>query len=334
MSPTPKAQTEFSPTFAVNTRQMPAIFTIGETVFDIIFRDGQPVAGKAGGSMLNTAVSLGRCGLTVEMLTELGNDTVGEMVLGFLKENGVGTSSLQPTAGFKTPVSLAFLDGQGNAHYSFYKHYPPDRFLNPPSFPHKREPFGEPDVVLFGSFYSLDAAIRKEIVSFVKEAKRSGAIVIYDPNIRKNHLEAVKKLMPFVEENIALADITRGSDEDFENLFGLSDGEAVHARMKTVGSGYLIRTLGGRGAELFAGKTRLHIPAPEIDVVSTIGAGDSFNAGIIFGLVKKGVTAEGLINLGLDDWREIMQYGVRFAAEVCCGFDNYIDPDSGFRIPD
>ena len=139
--------------------------------------------------------------------------------------------------------------------------------------------------------------------------------------------------MPFVQENIALADIIRGSDEDFDNLFGLDDGDAVYARVKSLGCGHLIRTCGQRGAELFAGDTRLHLPAPEIDVVSTIGAGDSFNAGIIFGLVKKGVTAVGLEKLGVDDWREIMEFGIRFASEVCSCYDNYIDPSSGFQVP-
>jgi len=306
---------------------MPTIFTIGETILDIIFENGQPVAAKAGGSMLNSAVSLGRCGLKVEMLTELGNDQVGELVKDFLNDNGVGTLYLKPTEGFKTPVSLAFLDEKGNAQYSFYKQYPNSRALLPLTV--SRWPLAvEGDVVLFGSFYSLDAAIREEIVSFVKEAKRCGAIVLYDPNIRKNHLVDIKKLMPLVEENISLADITRGSDEDFENLFGLNDGEAVYARVKSLIGKHLIRTCGSRGAELYAVDYRLHLPAPEIKVVSTIGAGDSFNAGIIFGLVKKEVTAKGLEKLDPDDWQEIMEYGIRFATEVCCSYDNYIVPDS------
>jgi fructokinase len=103
---------------------MPTVFTIGETILDIIFENGQPVAAKAGGSMLNSAVSLGRCGLQVEMLTELGEDKIGEMVKGFLNDNGVGTLFLKLAEGFKTPVSLAFLDEKGNAQYSFYKQYP------------------------------------------------------------------------------------------------------------------------------------------------------------------------------------------------------------------
>lgn len=306
---------------------MPTIFTIGETILDIIFENAQPVAARAGGSMLNTAVSLGRCGLRVEMITELGDDTVGGMVMKFLEENNVGTKFLQPAAGFKTPVSLAFLDQNGNAQYSFYKHYPFRRTLIPKAFPVMREPPAGGDLVLFGSFYSLDGAIRKEILSFVKEAKRNGAMVLYDPNIRKNHLAEIRKLMPWVEENISLADITRGSEEDFENLFNLNEGEAVYARVNSLGGRYLLRTLGPHGAELFAGDQRLHVQAREIAVVSTIGAGDSFNAGIIYGLLKYHATTENLGTLEPGGWKEIMDYGIQFAAEVCKHYDNYITED-------
>jgi fructokinase len=302
---------------------MPTVFTIGETILDIIFENGQPVAAKAGGSMLNSAVSLGRCGLQVEMLTELGDDTIGEMVKGFLEDNGVGTLFLKLAEGFKTPVSLAFLDEKGNAQYSFYKQYPGSRALLPLAVSHW--PLAvEGDVVLFGSFYSLDAAIRGEIVTFVKKAKRNGAIIIYDPNIRKNHLQEIKKLLPLVEENIALADIVRGSDEDFENLFGLDDGEAVFSRVKSLGCGYLIRTCGSKGSELFTGDLRLHVPAPEIDVVSSIGAGDSFNAGMICGLVKSGINSKMLVKTTEAQWAAILQTGVDFASAVCTSYDNYI----------
>jgi fructokinase len=76
------------------------------------------------------------------------------------------------------------------------------------------------DVVLFGSFYSLDPAVHDKIISFVRKSKENGAIIIYDPNIRRNHLTEVIELMQNVGENISLAHIVRGSNEDFLNLYG------------------------------------------------------------------------------------------------------------------
>ena len=297
---------------------MNSIVAVGETVYDIIFRDGVPVAAKAGGSMLNSAVSLGRCGLNVEMITELGNDQVGKLVMDFLSENGVGTSCIRPVSGFNTPVSLAFLDEAGNAHYSFYKNYPEDR-LNI-EFPELKRG----DVLLFGSFYSMDHLIRKKVIENVQKAKQNGGLILYDPNIRKNHLGEIHKLIAQVEENISLASIVRGSDEDFTNLFGLHDEEEVYRRILDLGGQNLIITQGIKGASLFAGPVRLNIPARKVNVVSTIGAGDSFNAGIIFGLVIKGFAGIDLSGISLEDWKQILGYGISFAAEVCGSFDNYI----------
>ena len=300
---------------------MPTIFTIGETVYDIIFKNGQPEAARAGGSMLNSAVSLGRCGLKVEMITELGDDQVGKLVLEFLGNNGVSTSFIKPAAGFKTPVSLAFLDGSGDASYSFYKHYPEDRLKIKWPEPKKG------DVVLFGSFYSLNQAIRDRIVSFVKKAKHNGALIIYDPNIRKNHLAEIRRLMHLVEENITLADIVRGSDEDFENLFGMIDSEKIYEKVMKAGCRNLIITRGKWGAELLSPNYRFILPAREIQVVSTIGAGDAFNAGIIFGIATKKITVDDLVDISYESWKELIGFGIIFAADVCCGYDNYISKE-------
>jgi fructokinase len=300
---------------------MPTIFAIGETIYDIIFKNSQPVAARPGGSMLNTAVSLGRCGLKVEMITEVGADTAGQIVLDFLMENGVSTSYVRPAEGFKTPVALAFLDEGGNATYSFYNKYPESRLdLIWP------EPT-QGDVVLFGAFYSLDPAIRHKISRFVKNAKHNGAFIVYDPNIRKNHLRETIGYMGFIEENFAMTDIVRGSDEDFENLFGLAEGEKVFERVKDAGCKYLIYTRNSRGAELFSEDLRLHIPAGKIEVVSTIGAGDSFNAGIIFGIVSKRLAGSDLQLISAETWKVLIGFGINFASDVCQSFDNYVSID-------
>jgi fructokinase len=302
---------------------MPTIFTIGETIYDIIFERGQPKAARPGGSMLNTAVSLGRCGMKVEMITELGEDQVGKLVLNFLRENGVSIKFIKPSVGFKTPISLAFLDENGKANYSFYIKYPESRLNLSWPIPKKG------DVVLFGAFYSLDPAVHKKITGFVKKAKQNGAFIMYDPNIRKNHLGETRKLMAYVEENIVLADIVRGSDEDFENLFGSADGDKVFEQVRESGCRNLIYTRSDKGADLFSDRLKVHVPANKIQVVSTIGAGDAFNAGIIFGLVSRGLTGSNLSLVSRKTWMELIGLGVTFASEVCRSFDNYISAESG-----
>jgi fructokinase len=135
--------------------------------------------------------------------------------------------------------------------------------------------------------------------------------------------------MHLVEENISLADIVRGSDEDFENLFGLNDNEEIFKRIQMSGCLSLVLTRGKLGSNLFSEDIRLSLPAKNIAVVSTIGAGDAFNAGIIFGLIKNGMTVNDLVNITQEQWIEILGFGVTFASDVCQSFDNYISIETG-----
>jgi fructokinase len=301
---------------------MPKIFAIGETVMDIIFdADHQPVAAKPGGSMLNSAVSLGRCGLNVEMITELGDDIIGRLILDFLKSNGVSVSCIKPLKKLKTPVSLAFLDHDGKADFSFYKQYPQERLnIVLPEIVRG-------DVVLFGSFYSLNDGVRQKVVPFLKKAKKSGAVIIYDPNLRKNHMEEIRQLMHLFDENLSLADIVRGSDEDFVNLFGLTQDRAIYEMVNHTGCRNLIITKGAKGADLLLDHLTLHVKTSRIKVISTIGAGDAFNAGLIYGLIKNGLTVQRPVNISREKWQEIIAYGIAFAGNVCGSYDNYISKD-------
>jgi fructokinase len=303
-----------------------SVVAIGETVYDIIFSQGQPVAARAGGSMLNTAISLGRCHYEVKMITELGDDHVGKLVMEFLSNNGVTTSFIKPATGFKTPVSLAFLDDQGNAHYSFYKDYPKER-LN------IRWPeVNRGDIVLFGSFYSLGKGVREKLIAYVQNAKTGGALMVYDPNIRKNHLDEIRQHMDLVEENIALADIVRGSDEDFENLFGLKDPDQIFGQIKSLGCKNLIITGGKEGTDLLTANFNIHLPSKNIRVISTIGAGDAFNAGIIYGLMNQGLSGGELVNINPGLWENILEFGINFATDVCQSYENYISTEFSRKL--
>lgn len=139
-------------------------------------------------------------------------------------------------------------------------------------------------------------------------------------------------MMHLVRENISLADLVRGSDEDFENLLGFADDESVFEQIKNAGCGHLIITRGNKGAALISDGGRIHVPSKEIEVLSSIGAGDSFNAGIIYVLVNHGLTFTKAADIKPESWRAIMEFGVIFASEVCQGFDNYIPKDLYSRL--
>ena len=299
---------------------MRRIFAIGETVFDIIFKNGKPAASTPGGSMLNTAVSLGRLGLDVHFVSEYGKDTVGNIVDDFLHNNGVDTAYACRYGEFPSSLALAFLDENNNAEYSFYKRYPEKRLDL--VFP---ELTGE-DIIIYGSFYSIEPDIHFRLKPFLEQAHIKNALVIYDPNFRKAHLPGMDVYRPIMIENFAYADIVKGSDEDFNHIFG---ARTAAEACKHIGNtcDMLIYTANKNHVELCMTGIHNSYPVPRITPVSTIGAGDTFNAGLIFGLVAHDIGKNELKNLNETQRTTIIETAIRFAGHVCMLYDNYISPE-------
>ena len=299
---------------------MRRIFAIGETVFDIIFKNGKPVASTPGGSMLNTAVSLGRLGLDVHFISEHGKDTVGNLVDDFLRSNGVSANYVYRYDGFTTSLALAFLDDNNNAEYSFYKRYPQCRLeLNFPELT-------DDDIVIYGSFYGIEPDIYVRLKPFLEESHRKNALVIYDPNFRKAHLSGMETYRPVMMENFGHADIVKGSDEDFELIFGARTAEETwdHLRDKC---DMLIYTANKNNVEVCVSNTYISYEVPLIKPVSTIGAGDSFNAGLISGLIDQCIDSTNLKRM--NNWQRfiVIDRAISFAGHVCMSYDNYISPE-------
>ena len=171
------------------------VYAVGETVFDIIFKNYEPQAAKPGGSAFNAMISLGRLGIPGEFISEVGNDKIGRHIKHFLKDNGVGNEYVVMFEEGKSALSLAFLNESSDAEYDFYKDYPSQR-LN------KEMPqFTEEDYFLFGSFYAINPVIRPQITALIDSANRSSALIYYDPNFRSSHLDDLDQLKSIIEEN-------------------------------------------------------------------------------------------------------------------------------------
>lgn len=307
-------------------KNMPTIYAIGETIYDIIFQDSVPVAAKAGGSMLNTAVSLGRLGMPIRFLSEYGNDHAGNVINEFLTSNGVDTTFNYRYDKGKTPIALAFLDSEHNASYSFYKLYPEERLsLQIPEF--------KPgDIVLFGAFYSLLPEVRKQVLSFVESAKEVGAFILYDPNIRSPHKNEIAALRELVYENFALADMVRGSNEDFNTMFDVDNAEDAYNIVKEHGCDTLVYTKSDIEVKTFFKDQVFTIPVPRIKTLSTIGAGDSFNAGLIYEIFNHGITLKNLSEFDEESMRKLISTAISFGSHVCTHYDNYISVDFALKL--
>jgi fructokinase len=297
---------------------MRKVIGIGETILDVIFRDNQPHVAVPGGSTFNSMVSLSRVGIPAVFISELGNDRVGETIRDFMEANGLTTDHIGRIFGGKSPVSLAFLNESNDADYVFYTDYPAQRL--DVSFP----TINEDDILLFGSYYSLNPVLRERVTDLLELARLRGAIIYYDPNFRRAHAHEAIRVRSTVMDNYEYASLVRGSSEDFFNLYGLTGADRVYADEVAFYCKRLIVTNGADGVNLFTEKIRARFDVPPVAPLSTVGAGDNFNAGIIYGLVRFGVRRRDLPALDEQAWEKIIRCAMEFASEVCTGYDNYV----------
>lgn len=291
---------------------MAKIYSIGEILLDIIFRNGTAVASKAGGSMLNASVSLGRMGVPVSLISELGNDAAGEIIVKFLLANEVDVSLIAREESGRTGIALAFLDDQAKASYDFFKQKPVQRLQIP------LPDFYEADYFLFGSSFSLDVQIQPFLCKMMEECRRNNCTVFYDPNIRAHKLTEEQQRL--LRKNLTSADIIKASDEDLLAICGHDDIKRFAKELPLEPNQIIICTRGEKGADFLVRNQHYSIAAPATKVVSTIGAGDTFNAGLMGALCLLGVGKEKLFEA---KWSLIIEAAIRLASEVCQSEDNY-----------
>ena len=328
---------------------MARIIGIGETVLDILFKNDQPQAAIPGGSTFNSIISLGRAGMDCYIVTETGDDHIGDLTYNYLQRNGVRDTFVSRQQGMKSHLSLASLNQQNDAQYVFYKDHASVRMQ-------ARELHCQPeDAVLFGSFFSINPAIRPAVKTMLQEAHDAGATLYYDINFRKPHIADLPQVYDAIMENMALSSIVRASTEDLLTLFGTdycplwqqenglqlaktlciadlgsADAAIVEQAVSRLYQGLIrhycqrfICTTGSGAVYLCTPQFYQTFTVNRIPTVSTVGAGDNFNAGFLYGLVKNGLNISELTE---HDWATCIEMGKRFAQDVCQSYENSISP--------
>ena len=184
---------------------------------------------------------------------------------------------------------------------------------------------------MFGSFYAINPVIRPQMLAFLQYAHEQGAILYYDVNYRASHLKDLVKVTANILENFELADIIKGSSEDFENMYNKTGADSVYRSQIDFYCKNFIYTQGAQPIEFRAqGGLAKQYPVAATQTVSTIGAGDNFNAGFVYGLLKYGVTRD-MLHEGVDAaiWDKVIAEAQQFAANVCGSINNSVDPAFG-----
>lgn len=298
---------------------MRKVVAMGETIMDILFKNNQPVAAVPGGSSFNSMVSIGRSHLPCAFVGYTGGDYVGQQIVDFMHLNGISTDYFEVRQGEKSALSLAYLNEDGDANYVFYKDAPR------PSATAPVPQLEADDVLLYGSYFAICEGMRGLVTEVQRRAREANSIVYYDLNFRRSHQHEFDVLLPVIHANFRLSTIVRGSADDFDIMYGTRDAEEIYRQHIQPYCPLFICTAGGGRIVVCTPGQTFTFEAPRIDdVVSTVGAGDNFNAGFICGLLRYDIRRDDLLGLDRQGWQQLIDLGCQYAGEVCRSTDNYI----------
>jgi fructokinase len=289
------------------------IVCCGEALIDMLPRrstEGEAAfAPYAGGAVFNTAIALGRLGVPVEFFSGLSTDLFGQQIRSVLEASSVGSRFAILS---NRPTTLAFvsLDG-GQASYTFYDENTAGRMLTEaelPVFP------AETQAMLFGAI-SLIAEPCGSAYEALMKREHGQRVLMLDPNIRPGFIRNQAAHRARMTRMMALADIVKLSEDDLA-WFGEQGSHAeIAKRWLTVGPQLVVITGGSRGATAFTKNGSTSVPAETVEVVDTVGAGDTFNAGLLASLHEQGLlTRSALSRLSEAQLRSALTLGVKAAA--------------------
>lgn len=290
------------------------VVVVGESLVDIISDPRQPEAVQVhpGGSPLNVAVGAARLGLRTALVTHYADDRNGLLIDGHLQANGV-----QVINGGTAPTStaLAALGPDGGADYTFSITWD----ISGAALPALASVEGSGHVHT-GSIASMLAPGDAATLSLV-QAARGHATISYDPNCRPAISPDVASARHQAELFVAASDIVKASDEDLSWLYPDRTPEETLQAWLNLGPGLVALTRGAAGPVIVSGAGRVEMAAESISVADTVGAGDSFMAGLIAGLAQLGALGAGgrrqLRALTPDQLHALAAYANRAAAITC-----------------
>lgn len=260
------------------------ILCCGEALIDMLPRqstDGEDCfAPLAGGSVMNTAVALGRLGADVQFFSGLSTDIFGEVLKAHLEASKVDVS---PVCLSDRPTTLAFVKlVDGHASYAFYDEGTAGRMLSEADLPDVKAEalfFGGISLVVEPCATTYEALMLREAAS---------KVTMIDPNVRPSFIKDEAAYRERMHRMMAAADVIKTSDEDLDWLIGSTDAASLLSDATKV----VLLTRGSEGVTVLTEEGSTDVPAETVAVVDTVGAGDTFNAGFLAGLSQQGCLAK------------------------------------------
>jgi fructokinase len=291
------------------------ILCCGEALIDMIPKptsvEADGFVPYTGGAILNTAIGLGRLGVQVGMLSGVSNDMFGQQIVASLEASHVHTASLIRS---DRPTTLAFVRlTDGHATYTFYDENSAGRMIAPKDLP------GLPDEVnaLYFGGISLCSEPAASTYQALMTREAGNRVVMMDPNIRANFVDDVARYRARIDAMIGLSDIVKVSDEDLNWIYpGPESLTEKLQKIRAAGPSVVILTRGGDGSSAFlADGSEVQSDVEKVEVVDTVGAGDTFNAGFLAKLSELGLLSkDALRSASGSDIQSALAFGAKVAA--------------------
>lgn len=282
------------------------MLVVGESLVDIVHAADGTTLEYAGGSAANVAVALSRLGRPVRFATAWADDDRGRVLAAHLGRAGVELAA-DPHVLRRTATAAATIGSDGAASYDFDLEWRLGEVRPDPA----------PLVVhacSLGAVVEPGADQVRELVGRLREV----ATISYDVNARPAITGTGPDVVARVERLVGLSDLVKASDEDLAGLYPDLDTESAAGHLVALGPAAVVVTRGGEGATWFSDRVTAEVASLPVDVVDTIGAGDSFGAAVIDALWERGrlgaANREALRRLGAGDAEAVLAHAARAAA--------------------
>lgn len=289
------------------------ILCCGEALIDMLPRETtqgeKGFAPYAGGAIFNTAIALGRLGVPTAFFTGLADDMLGEILRETLVASNVDAS---PCAIVARPSTLAFVKlVNGQATYAFYDEGTAGRMITEANLPDLGP---DCEALHFGAISLIPEPCGSTYEALMKR-EHATRVISLDPNIRPGFIKDKQAHMARISRMAAMSDILKFSDEDLA-WFGIEgDHDALAAHWLAEGAKLVVITKGAEGAEGYTKSQKVTVPSERVTVVDTVGAGDTFDAGILASLKMNGLLTKAQV-AALDEkaLRDALALGAKAAA--------------------
>lgn len=279
-----------------------SLLVVGESLVDVTTTPDTTTTWP-GGSPLNIAVGCARLGMSSVLATQIGDDESGELVRDHLDRADVDVRSLPPHR-TDTSVARATIDAAGHATYEFDLMWDPSEVPLPSAF----------GAVHLGSIGATLAPGADAVAALAESASDEGVAVTFDPNVRLSITPDIDDVRRRVATLADLSTVIKLSDEDANTLYP-DVPDALDLLVQSSRTRLAVMTCGSRSVLLQSDDARVEVTPPVVDVVDTIGAGDSFMSALVWALTERDLLNHG--DLGVEALTELGTIAARAAAITC-----------------